>query len=52
MMVLVYRIDGDVIVNKTVMVVKMRKIVVRLEKMEQELVLQMNTLVRMDDVFW
>lgn len=52
MMVLVYRIDGDVIVNKTVMVVKMRKIVVRLEKMEQEHVLQMNTLVRMDDVFW
>lgn len=51
-MVLVFRIDGDVIVNKIVMVVKMKKIVVKLEKMEQELVLQMNTLVRMVDVFW
>lgn len=51
-MELVFRKDGDVIANKIVMVVKMRKIVVRLEKMEQELVLPMSTLVRMVDAFW
>lgn len=51
-MVHAFRKDGDVIANKIVMVVKMRKIVVRLEKMEQELVLPMSTLVRMVDAFW